>query len=374
VVLTFRKRNRAFLICNIGSMRKMHRCGYFLLLIAFAIISLNGCRSTQPINQRAKVTSSDKVWDASNINAFEKKLESLRKRRHLPSFSAGIVNQEKLVWKKSFGYADIENKIQPTENTVYSLASITKTFGSIILMQQVEDGKISLDDPISKYGINLGARWGSDERIKIKHLVTHTAQGNSLNIFKPGYSFRYNGDFYDRIKLPIEMTSGKCFGELVMENIVRPLGLKNTVPNIGDTVAFGLTGYDRDLFEKKIAKPYEWRKRKLHPIQYRDYFGPAAGLMSSVSDLAVYSVAIDSQSFLSTESWEKIFTPAISEKGKTFQYGLGWFIQYYKGVKVVWHTGLWDGCSALFVKIPEKDLAFIILANSRDLSNNSSYH
>ena len=78
--------------------------------------------------------------------------------------------------------------------------------------------------------------------------MTHTAQGNSLNIFKPGYSFRYNGDFYDRIKLPIEKTSGKTFGELVMENIIRPLELKNTVPNIDDTVAFSLTGYDRNLF------------------------------------------------------------------------------------------------------------------------------
>ena len=81
------------------------------------------------------------------FEAFEKKLESLRKRRHLPSFSAGIVNEKKLVWKESFGYADVENKIKPTENTVYHLASITKTFGAIILMQQVEAGHVSLDDP-----------------------------------------------------------------------------------------------------------------------------------------------------------------------------------------------------------------------------------
>jgi CubicO group peptidase (beta-lactamase class C family) len=264
------------------------------------------------------VTSSNKVWDTSNLEAFEKKLEALRKRRHLPSFSTGIVNEKKLAWKKSFGYADVENKIKPTENTVYQLASITKTFGAIILMQQVETGSVSLDDPIAKYGINLGARWGSDERIKIKHLVTHTAQGNSLNIFKPGYSFRYNGDFYDRIKLPIEKTSGKSFGELVLENIIHPLGLKNTVPNIGDTVAFSLTEYGRADFEKKIAKPYEWRKGRLHAVTYRDYFGPAAGLMSSVADLGVYSIAIDEKKFLSPESWDKVFYSCPFGKRKTF--------------------------------------------------------
>ena len=355
---------------------KIHVYRCLKLLFAVSVtVSFFACRSTHPAtNPIAAVTASDKVWDASNCAAFEKKLESLRKRRHLPSFSAGIVNEKKLVWKESFGYADVENKIKPTENTVYQLASITKTFGSIILMQQVEAGKVSLDDPIKKYGIDLGARWGSDERIKIKHLVTHTAQGNSLNIFKPGYSFRYNGDFYDRIKLPIEKTSGKTFGELVLANIIQPLGLKNTVPNTGDTVAFALTGYDRVTFEKKIAKPYEWRKGKLHAVTYRDYFGPAAGLMSSVSDLSFYSIAIDEKKFLSPESWDKVFTPALSEKGKTFPYGIGWFVRYYDGVKVVWRTGLWDGCSALFVKIPEKDLAFIILANSPDLSNNSIFH
>ena len=63
---------------------------------------------------------------------------------------------------------------------MYQLASITKTFGSIILMQLAEAGKVNLDDPIAKYGIDLGARWGNDERIKVKHLLTHSASGNSL--------------------------------------------------------------------------------------------------------------------------------------------------------------------------------------------------
>ena len=209
-------------MCKIPSCRYRHS-----IFVVFIALNFTGCQSTHQVgNPIPAVTSSNKIWEKSNIDAFEKKMESLRKRRHLPSFSAGIVNEKKLVWKKSFGYADVENKVRPTENTVYQLASITKTFGAIILMQQVETGSVSLDDPISKYGINLGARWGSDERIKIKHLVTHTAQGNSLNIFKPGYSFRYNGNIYDRIKLPIEKTSGKTFGELVLENIIHPSGNK----------------------------------------------------------------------------------------------------------------------------------------------------
>jgi CubicO group peptidase (beta-lactamase class C family) len=104
--------------------------------------------------------------------------------------SVGIVNEKKLTWKKGFGFADTENKIVPDEHTFYQLASITKTFGAAILIQLVEEGKVSLNDPIKKYDIDLGARWGSDERITIKHLLTHTASGNAFNGFKPGYSFR----------------------------------------------------------------------------------------------------------------------------------------------------------------------------------------
>lgn len=306
--------------------------------------------------------------DTAGVAAFEKKLEALRQRYHIPGFSVGVVRGKELIWKKGFGFADLENKIVPDEHTVYQVASITKTFGSIILMQLVEDGKVNPDDPISKYGINLGARWGSDPRIKIKHLLTHTAAGDSFNWFKPGYSFHYNGAWYNQLKKVIEKESGKTFGELLMENIVTPLNLKNTVPSTDDSAAFSLTGYDKNTFLKKVARPYDWKDRELQPVQFTYGFGPAAGLMSTVADLAAYSVAIDEGKFLNPATWEQVFTPFVTPRGKTLQYGLGWFVTYYKDLKLIWHTGWWTGYSALLVKIPEKDLSFIILANSQDLS------
>jgi len=198
--------------------------------------------------------------------------------------------------------------------------------------------------------------------------LTHTAMGNSFNGFKPGYSFRYNGDWYGQLKAVIEKSSGQSFGELMMDNIIRPLGLKNTVPSTDDTLNFKLTGNDRKIFLSKVAVPYDWQHKKLKHITYKYGFGPAAGIMSSVGDLAVYSAAIDEGRFLEAKTWAQVFTPFVTPKGKTIQYGLGWFVKYYKGVKIVWHTGWWKGYSALFLKVPEKDITFIILANSQDLS------
>jgi CubicO group peptidase (beta-lactamase class C family) len=192
--------------------------------------------------------------------------------------------------------------------------------------------------------------------------------GNSFNAFKPGYSFRYNGNWYNQLKPAIEKSSGQSFGELMLDHIIRPLNLKNTAPSTDDSVSFKLTGYNKKIFLTKVATPYDWQHRKLAPIKYNYVFGPAAGLMSCVSDLATYSTAIDEHKFLNASTWDQMFTPFVTVKGKTIPYGLGWFVANYKGVKIVWHTGWWSGYSALFLKIPEKDLTFIILANSQDLS------
>lgn len=337
-------------------------------LLFIVSVLLFSCRTANVHKTVTKVTGSDSVWNTANVAGFEQQLERLRVRYHIPGLSAGIVNGQKLVWKKGFGYADRERPLLPDENTVYQIASVTKTFGSIILLQQVEAGKVSLDDPISKYGINLGARWGSDPRIKVRHLLTHTAMGNDLNGFKPGYKFRYNGGWYNELGKVIAQSSGHSFGELLMQQIIVPLSLKNTAPSTDDSVNFALTGYDKAIFMQRVAKPYDWKNKQLSPITFNYGFGPAAGIMSTVADLALYSNAIDEARFLNDTTWKKIFTPYVTPKGKTIQYGLGWFIGYYKGVKVVWHTGWWTGYSALFVKVPEKDLCFIILANSQDLS------
>ena len=312
----------------------------------------------------------DHRWDSANLQSFENKVASLREKYHIPGLSVGVMHGKTLVWKKGFGYADIENKIAPDENTVYQVASVTKTFGSIILMQQVEAGKAGLDDPISKYGINLGARWGSDPRIKIKHLLTHTAMGNVWNAYKPGYAFRYNGGWYNQLDAAISKASGSSFGQLVMDTIIKPLGLKRTAPSTDDSLDFALSGFDRDTYLSWTAKPYDWNKKKkqLTPVTYKYGFGPAAGLMSTVADLAVYSAALDEKRFLRPETWEQVWTPFVTGRGKKIQYGLGWFVTRYKGLKMIWHTGWWMGYSALFLKVPEKDITFIILANSQDLS------
>jgi CubicO group peptidase (beta-lactamase class C family) len=153
--------------------------------------------------------------DPARIARFETELETLRQELKIPAYSAAIVKNQKVIWAKGFGYADVENKIPATEHTAYHLASLTKTFASTIVMQLVQEGKIKLDDPVSKYGVTLE----SDGVIRVRHLLSHTSEGN------PGEQYRYNGNRFAELDKVVQSATGKSFAELLIANILDPLGM-----------------------------------------------------------------------------------------------------------------------------------------------------
>jgi CubicO group peptidase (beta-lactamase class C family) len=435
--------------------------------------------------------------DSVRIARLETLLESLRQDLKIPAYSAAIVKNQKVIWAKGFGYADVENKIPATEHTAYHLASLTKTFASTILMQLVQEGKIKLDDPVSKYGITLE----SDGVIRVRHLLSHTSEGN------PGEQYRYNGNRFGELDKVIEKATGKSFAELLIANILDPLGMNETAPNVSRTVStkspnaagqaaeaevkaavmdiiagfnsgnvdqiehrlapqqnrfYGAGGvlipfidsselrsvfqagfkikleaynlevavygdsaiatfFTRstitpsngpqridgpwrnsifwnkqdgiwklvhmhqsplgtaiitekqqqrfDTVQKVLAQPYALdREFKITKISYPQSFGTAAGLISTVLDMAKYDIAIDQNKFLTKETQQLAFTPTVSTKGETLPYGLGWFTQNYEGTKLIWHYGYWTGNSSFILKVPEQNITFIIMANSDNLS------
>jgi CubicO group peptidase (beta-lactamase class C family) len=434
--------------------------------------------------------------DAERIARLEVLLENLRQELKIPAYSAAIVKDQKVIWAKGFGYADLENKIPATEHTAYHLASLTKTFGSTILLQLVQEGKVKLDDPVSKYGITLE----SEGVIRVRHLFSHTSEG------VPGEQYRYNGNRYAELDKVVQRASGKSFGELLIANILEPLGMNETAPNVprivhtkspgSDPAAEGavkeavmnlINGFNTgrveqiekrlaplqnryaadggflssfieaadmrqafqaglkinlevqsletavygssavstliisgtvtppngtarpdgpwrasffwnkqdgvwklvhshqsaltgsvitekrqqrfDTVSKILAKPYAL-DRAFNPIQitYPQGFSVSAGLISTVLDMAKYDIAIDQNRFLSKETQLLAFTPTVSTKGETLPYGLGWFTTNFEGMKLLWHYGFWTGNSSFILKVPERNITFIIMANSDNLS------
>ncbi len=198
----------------------------FLTAPALASMVLTVAVAGQAIFVRATPAlafdQADRSSDAERIAAFETLLENLRQELRIPAYSAAIVKDQKVLWARGFGYADVENKIPATEHTPYHLASLTKTFASTVLMQLVQEGRITLDDPISKYGVALE----SGGVITVRHLLSHTSEGN------PGEQYRYNGNRFGELEKVIQRATGKSFGELLIANILEPLGMNQTAPNV----------------------------------------------------------------------------------------------------------------------------------------------
>jgi CubicO group peptidase (beta-lactamase class C family) len=452
---------------------------------------------TTVIAAPATFTEGSQQSDTERIARLESLLENLRQELKIPAYSAALVKDQKVIWAKGFGYADVENKIPATEHTPYHLASLTKTFASTILMQLVQDGRIKLDDPVSKYGITLE----SEGTITVRHLLSHTSEG------KPGERYSYNGNRFAELDKVVQRASGKSFAELLIANILDPLSLNETAPNVPKIVGTKspnaasrapedevkaavmdlIGGYNasnvdqierrlasvnnlfsggggfltafinpteaRNWFQagfkikydvknleaavygdsavatffvsetvtppngnpskdgplrasyfftkqdggwklvhahespltrpiitekhqqrfdtvvKTLAQPYALdREFKTTKITYPQGFSTSAGLMSTVLDMAKYDIAIDQNKFVTKETQQLAFTPTRSTTGEELPYGLGWFTQNYNGTKLLWHYGYWTGNSSFIVKVPERNMTFIIMANSDNLS------
>jgi len=290
---------------------------------------------------------------------FEERLEQLRASSHIPAITAVISKDQGVVWVKAFGQSDIAGQRAAADTTVYHLASLTKPFFSTVLLQLVEEGKVSLDDPVSMYGITLSGPAGTV--IRVRHLLSHTSEST------PGSRFAYNGDRFGLLDAVITQAAGKSVAAALQERVIAPLALLRTAPN-PQSSSFAVSGLNKMTFEANMARGYTYSGGSYQVTQYPTQFGSAAGLTSSALDMAAFSMAMDRNALLRPETKAVAFAPTVNPAGGAFPYGLGWFATDYKGVRVIWHYGLWTAISSLIVKVPERNLTFVVLANTDELS------
>jgi CubicO group peptidase (beta-lactamase class C family) len=343
------------------------------LLLAILVLTLGLVSCDRPAAETTATTASSVATvqtDAEVFAQFEQDLEYLRQALKIPGMSAAIVQDQELVWAQGFGYADLENRVEATPDTPYLLASVTKPIAATLIMQLVEEGVLALDDPVSKYGVDLGGQ----RAIQVYHLLTHTSEG------VPGTHHNYSGNRYGFLTQVVEAASGRAFVELLSERILEPLDMSNSGPNFAqskcspdDSVA-SLTEREK-LYARvyrELARPYQL-DQAYNVVEggYSSYFGTSAGLISTVVDLAKFDIALDRNLLLSPAVKEEMFAPAFSTHGSStdLMYGLGWYVQQYGTTSLLWHAGRNPpSVSALYVKVPDENLTFIILANTANLS------
>ena len=309
------------------------------LLFSIAIVA--GCQG-----------SPTQTKPATSLDDFAAHLEALRRAGHIHAISAVIVKDQAIAWSRSFGGTD-GVPVAVGDTTVFHLASLTKPIAATVILQLVDEGKVSLDDPLSKYGISLPA--------SVRHLMSHTSEG------VPGTRYAYNGDRFSLLDAVVAQAAGKPFAEAVQERIITPLGLKRIAPT-PQSAAFAASGLDKTAYLANVAPGYTWDGGRYVATPYQTAFSTAAGLTASARDYAAFTMAMDRDAFLKPATKALAWTPFVTQSGTTFPYGLGWFVTDYKSVRVIWHYGYWTASSTLVIKVPSQGLTFILLANTDGLS------
>jgi CubicO group peptidase (beta-lactamase class C family) len=308
--------------------------------LILASVLAAGCRS--PVETRP----------STSLAGFRDNLDRLRVSGHIESISAIITKDQSVVWSASLGAATV------TDTTVFHLASLTKPLASTVILQLVDEGKVSLDDPVSKYGIVLT----SPTPVLVRHLLSHTSEGT------PGARYAYNGNRFSLLDSVIRRAAGKGVAAAIQERIITPLGLKHTAPT-PQSGAFAASGLDKATYQANVAPGYTWVNGSFVPTAYQTAFSSAAGLTASARDYAAFAMAMDRDAFLKPSTKTLAWTPTTNPTGGVFPYGLGWFATDYKGVRVVWHYGWWTASSTLVVTVPSQHLTFVLLANTDGLSS-----
>src|SRR5262245_33184864 len=152
--------------------------------------------------------------DRQRCERFEKQVEQIRTLLKIPGMSAVIVRDQRVLWSKGFGFADAEKQIPATPETLYHVASLTKTLAATLLLKLAEQGKLDLDEPVSHYSTDF-----KDDAVRVKHLLSHTSEGT------PGERYKYNGNRFDYLTAVLEKRTGKKFRQLVVETFLDPLGM-----------------------------------------------------------------------------------------------------------------------------------------------------
>jgi CubicO group peptidase (beta-lactamase class C family) len=357
--------------------------GTLLLLFLLSACAQTSFKITEP------------AADQDPIEYFRHEMDRLRKSKDIPGMAVAVLENQQVVFAEGFGYADIEKNIPVTVETPFNIASLSKTFAAAILMKLVEEGRLDLDTAMSdilkdkdftsgvdtfhgyanvckkikefsrdpdfeyaEYAFLLKNYRCDRENITVRHHFTHTAQG------KPGENYRYNGFLFGFLSLVAEEVSGKPYSTLLVDHIIAPLEMTNTVPCIikerRDKIMAKRTKYYRVGFGGEF-------KSSSYPVT----LSSSAGIVTTVLDMAKFDIAMDRNLIASAESNAAMFSRTISNSGKPLPYGLGWFVQEHESVKLVWHYG-WapKAYSSLILKVPEKDVTFILFANSEGASAN----
>lgn len=307
---------------------------------------------------------------------IDKYIEQAMDESHIPGVAVAVIKNGKIIRERYFGIANMEDSTPVTSQSVFEIASMSKQFtcAAILLLQQ--DGKLSVNDKISKYLDSLPVSW---QDITVRQLMNHTsglrddweentgyflendtdekmfaAQKNAPLRFKPGEMYHYSSGPFD-LGLIIKKITGKTYARFLEERIFRPLGMTSS------------SVYDNTRIVAHRVAGYVWKDSVLQNgalISSAAHARGDVGIITSLPDMIKWNAAMKDDRLLNADSRKQMFEPGRLNDGSYIGYGYGWLINPQYGHLMIEHSGGFrTGFRSDIMRIPDVDLDIIILCN-----------
>jgi CubicO group peptidase (beta-lactamase class C family) len=280
----------------------------------------------------------------------------------VPGYVLAVARNGRIVHVQTQGYADLERQLPVRVDSIFPVASVTKTFTAALVMQYVEEGKIQLDDYLTDYPpFDDATTWlYSSPDIRLRHILSHTSEGT-----KPGDVFSYNGNRFNYVygvfvKMTGEKDYARAFAGEVKARILDRLGLADTLtgfPDAADKAARIVTPYRYDPKRATFIADDDLERGHKHAY-------PNSGMLSTVADLARYVDALDQARLIGKASVATMTAPLKLNNGADSPYGLGWFSEEWDGTRLNWVYGLGPSYASFLLHVPSERLSLIFLANT----------
>ncbi len=313
---------------------------------------------------------------AEQTDAVDDYVRAEMAKEHIPGLALLVSRDGKVIRAQGYGLANVELQVPVKPETIFQSGSVGKQFTATAVMMLVEDGKIGLEDPLTKYFPDAPSTW---KQVTIRELLSHTAgftdypkdfdmrkdytEADLIKIvervplaFPPGTSWSYSNLGYLTLGIVIQKVTGQFYGDFLQERIFRPLDMSTTrIISEADIVPNRSAGYR--LFKGEL-KNQEW----VSPMVNTSADG---SLYFSIVDLAQWDAALYSKRLLRRSSLEQMWTVAKLNNGQpnSGNYGFGWFVETKKGHHVVEHEGAWQGFKSQISRYLDDKLTVVVLAN-----------
>lgn len=294
-------------------------------------------------------------------------------RQKIPGVSVLITRQDKVVKTAAYGKSDLELNVPMKTNMLFESGSIGKCFTATVIMQLWEQGKISLEDSLSKYVEHTPDAW---KDIRVRNLLGHTsglkdyalvpgigladhwtteqwfAKMNTLNLdFATGSAWAYSNSNYLLLGLIAEKITGKSVEQLISERIFKPLEMTHSLVSDGDPI-----------IENRAKGYWETNGTLINGIKIGHGYGDG-GWVNTCEDLAKFEQGLREGKLVKPETLTLMRTPGVLPTGRKTPYGFGWFVRTTNSHRYISHGGNTGGYGSSIFRVPEKELSVIVMTN-----------